>query len=270
MKNWILLLITFTSISLVGCKSAPKESTQDETVIAESEIIVGDDTDDHGCKASAGYTWSEVREDCIRLFESGIRLEAASDSKSSAYIVFSTDSLQAELFFSDGAPAEVLDRRSLPNGGYAWNVEDDDTKNIRLTDGVWTVSQRDKVIYAQEKGKMLTATYEGVLPAADCPGIRYELTIKYPEHSGNGTFVLDQTYLEAEDGKDVTFTVSGRRYTLRGDATDKNATVWQFISDNDEETFNFLVEDGGKKLTMLNQDFQKADTDLNYTITLVK
>ena len=92
--------------------------------------MVGNDKDEHGCIASAGYTWSEVQQNCIRLFESGIRLEAT-DGKSSAYIVFSPDSLKAELFFSNGTPNEILNRRSLPAGGYAWNIEDDDTKNVK-------------------------------------------------------------------------------------------------------------------------------------------
>ena len=33
----------------------------------------GSDRDAHGCIGSAGYIWSEVRQDCIRLFEQGIR-----------------------------------------------------------------------------------------------------------------------------------------------------------------------------------------------------
>ena len=46
-------------------------------------------------------------------------------------------------------PNEILERRGLPSGGYAWNVEDDDTKNVRLEDGRWTVSQRGQLIYRQ-------------------------------------------------------------------------------------------------------------------------
>lgn len=43
-----------------------------------------------------------------------------------------------------------MDRRGLPAGGYAWNVEDDDTKNVRLEDGEWTVSQRGRLIYQED------------------------------------------------------------------------------------------------------------------------
>lgn len=111
---------------------------------------LGGDRDKHGCIGSAGYVWCEVQKDCIRLFEKGIRTEAVNGNGESAFIVFSPDSARAELFFSNGQPNEILDRRSLPSGGYAWNVEDDDTKNVRLADGVWTISQRGQLIYTQK------------------------------------------------------------------------------------------------------------------------
>ena len=84
--------------------------------------LVGGDRDEHGCIGSAGYVWC------------------------------SPDSTQLELFFSNNQPNEILERRGLPSGGYAWNVEDDDTKNVRLIDGLWTISQRDKLIYTQKAG----------------------------------------------------------------------------------------------------------------------
>ena len=93
-------------------------------------LKLGGDRDEHGCIGSAGYVWCEVQQDCIRLFEKGIRTEAV-----------------------DGGTNEILERRGLPSGGYAWNVEDDDTKNVRFIDGLWTISQRDKVIYREKKTK---------------------------------------------------------------------------------------------------------------------
>lgn len=113
---------------------------------------IGVARDSHGCNEAAGYTWSEVRKDCIRLFETGIQLISATDSTATlaAYIVFSTDSLQAEAFVPDMKTHPVLSRRTLPSGGYAWNEEDDDTLNIRLVDGVWVIEQRDQVLYRQK------------------------------------------------------------------------------------------------------------------------
>lgn len=79
----------------------------------------------------------------------GVRMESVADKENTAYIVFASDSLQVELFFSGDQPNEILDRRSLPGGDYAWNVEDDDTKNVRQENGKWTISQRGNLIYQQ-------------------------------------------------------------------------------------------------------------------------
>lgn len=263
--------LIFLLILCVGVLSACGQAKTKE----QPEVRVGSDRDKHDCIASAGYTWSEVQQNCIRLFESGIRVEAT-DGKSSAFIVFSPDSTQAEVFFSNDSIREILDRRSLPAGGYAWNQEDDDTKNIRFIDGIWTISQRGKEIYSQNKsdadnklGQMLIRTYEGMLPAADCPGIRYTLTIKNREYSGDGTFALTMTYLEAEDGKDVSFSSTGKRYTLKGVPGNDNATVWQLVPDDGDSNTNLLV-DTDSTLTLLGADFKKPDSGLNYTIKLVK
>lgn len=62
---------------------------------------VGVAKDEHGCNAAAGYTWSEVQAKCIRLFEDGIQFQSVQDTASAlaAYVVFSADSLKAEVLF---------------------------------------------------------------------------------------------------------------------------------------------------------------------------
>jgi hypothetical protein len=77
--------------------------------------MVGNDQDAHGCKPSAGYQWSVVRGSCIRIFESGIRLDAAApgaDTTLSAFIVFKSDEsdAQAELFMPKEATSQLLDQ----------------------------------------------------------------------------------------------------------------------------------------------------------------
>ena len=139
--NVCFLLLMCISLLFTGCGNSQSKKSEGNKV--------GDDRDAHGCIASAGYTWSEVLKDCIRLWEKGVRVADVADKEKAAYIVFSPDSLQVELFFSDDRPSEILDRRSLPAGGYAWNVEDDDTKNVRLENDKWTISQRGKLIYQQ-------------------------------------------------------------------------------------------------------------------------
>lgn len=117
-------------------------------------------------------------------------------------------------------------------------------------------------------GDSVTYVYEGILPAADVSGIKYVLKIFSRRHSGDGTFILKQTYLGT--GKtDETFTTTGKRYTHRGDANDINATVWQMVSDDGNEIFNFLYENDST-LVLLNKDLERSDSRLNYTLHLVK
>ena len=135
---------------LTGCGNGGKKEAE-TSERKEKEAVVGSDKDEQGCIASAGYTWSEVQKDCIRLGEKGVRMIAVDDAGKTLFLVFSPDSTQVELFFSEeGVSNEILDRRGLPAGGYAWNVEDDDTKNVRLEDGEWTVSQRGRLIYQED------------------------------------------------------------------------------------------------------------------------
>lgn len=133
----------------VACGSKSRKTAE---VVGQADTVhvVGDDKDKHGCIASAGYTWSETQKDCIRLWEKGVCMNAVDDAEKMLFLVFSPDSTQVELFFSEeGMPNEILERRGLPAGGYVWNVEDDDTKNVRLEDGRWTVSQCGRLIYRQ-------------------------------------------------------------------------------------------------------------------------
>ena len=113
-------------------------------------VEVAEQADTVHVVGGAGYTWSEVQKDCIRLWEKGVRMNAVDDAEKMLFLVLSPDSTQVELFFSEEEmPNEILERRGLPAGGYVWNVEDDDTKNVRLEDGRWTVSQRGRLIYRQ-------------------------------------------------------------------------------------------------------------------------
>lgn len=210
----------------------------------------------------------------VRFFNDSIRTEPADGTNRAIYVHMSDDELTADLYISAEKRTETLQRRTLPDGTHVWNIEDDDTKNLRMIDGRWTVSQRGKVIFKepsgladQSLGKLQYSDYQGVLPAADCPGIRYDLRIRNRANSGDGDFLLQMTYLEAENGLDKTYTYTGRRLTFRGSAFDNNSVVWQLISDGDGPRHNFLVSDGGQKLTLLTRNMDKIQSQLNYTLS---
>ena len=152
-KNSIFMAVA--ALALCGCgQNGTKKAGQ----------ATGADRDGHDCIGSAGYQWSEARKDCIRPFEDGVKMLPTTQSDTgavyAAYIVFSADSAQVELFLPGNEKTEVLDRRDLPGGGHAWNVEDDDTKNVRLANGRWIIEQRGKTLYEQYEAP-ITTLFEG-------------------------------------------------------------------------------------------------------------
>ena len=76
------------------------------------------------------------------LFDKAIRIGSVDDKFPDYYVLFSPDGKLAHLYSDNGKKHETLERRFLPKGGYVWNVEDDDTKNLRYKNGVWTIEKR--------------------------------------------------------------------------------------------------------------------------------
>lgn len=76
---------------------------------------VGGDRDVHGCIGSAGYTYSQINNKCIRTFEQKIKLKDVSSDKSytsMTAVIFSKDMKRAEIFIPDGnAKSIILDRQ---------------------------------------------------------------------------------------------------------------------------------------------------------------
>jgi len=109
-KIFLLSVIIGLSVSC-STKSVQPTKTTNETK-SEQELI-GGDVDNHGCKGSAGYTWSIIKNKCIRIFE-GTKLshaeEAGKTYTTSAYVVFEGD--KAELFLDTQKESIVLERKS--------------------------------------------------------------------------------------------------------------------------------------------------------------
>ena len=222
-------------------------------------------------------TLKEVEDMQMSLFNKGLRLETTDGTNHAVYVLFGKDSLNAELYECNKDTIKMWKQRTLYSGKHAWSKEENDAVNLHYTDGRWLITDREKVLYAQlpndndiALGAWNEVHYEGILPAADCPGIRYQVYVRHREHSGDGYFLLRLTYLEAEQGKDVIYTYMGRRYTLRGTATDNDATVWRLVVDGDKDNvYNFLYGPDGETLTYLNNNFEEIQSGLNYTLKRV-
>lgn len=77
MDKFVFVSLILAAMLLFGCASSPPAQPpaapeQNQTQPAQPEnppILVGNDSDEHGCKGSAGYTWCNVTAKCIRPWE---------------------------------------------------------------------------------------------------------------------------------------------------------------------------------------------------------
>lgn len=114
MRNLIiLLLLCLLSGQTFGQKKETKTENKPETSKPE---IVGNDKDAFGCKPSAGYTWSRLKKECVRVFEVGTRLNPYNNkdksSTISAFVIFDKKSNKAELFLPNQEKSIILTRKS--------------------------------------------------------------------------------------------------------------------------------------------------------------
>lgn len=100
-------------------------------------------------------------------------------------------------------------------------------------------------------GSKVAGLYEGVIPAADCPGIKIELMLR-----DNGRYTMNSEYLE----RDMSFSESGN-YSVSGDTISLAAT--------DGDAFRYRFLKSGSDLRMLDADGHTIDGVLkdNYTLT---
>lgn len=109
--------------------------------------------------------------------------------------------------------------------------------------------------------------YEGLLPAADGPGIRYRLALSGREGGREGTFALEAVYLEAENGEDRTFDSEGRWTLQNGMPGDSSATVLRLDSGDSTDRIDFLYM--ADSIEMLGCGLVRIDSPLNYTLRRV-
>jgi len=92
---WLVLLL-----AAYGCHFQ-KGNNSSVITPTDSSTRPGSDRDQHGCIASAGYTWSQIKKECIRIWEAGDRFTAYGDNTDStlaAYLVTTSDVISAEVF----------------------------------------------------------------------------------------------------------------------------------------------------------------------------
>ncbi|MEW5675926.1 hypothetical protein ABGT15_06395 [Flavobacterium enshiense] len=134
MKKTLFIVFTL-SFLLTSCDFMLKDhSKEDVTNSGDDKVVLGADKDENGCVASAGYMWSELRKNCIRVFEEGYRLapfnnqaEANEEDNEqetlNAYVIFNEDKDTAELFLPNEKESVLLENEGTTYGKGEWKLE---------------------------------------------------------------------------------------------------------------------------------------------------
>ena len=131
-----------------GCGSNSKQQQKEQ----EQVNLVGNDKDDHGCIASAGYQWSELLKDCIRPFEKGVKLAAVTEeyNGSAAYLVFNGDTTKVEVFMPKEKVRPILTLTKVDGQDADWKSAGEGKISIEYKAGKWNLLMEGTTIFTQE------------------------------------------------------------------------------------------------------------------------
>jgi hypothetical protein len=124
MKKGLLFSVMIVFAFSCAKQMDQKKESKDPIPKEEKLRLTGGDLDENGCKPSAGYTWSVLRKECVRVFEIGTRLNHYEQESptTSAFVIFEANNgNKAELFLDTQKESIILERKSE---GQPW-VKDD-------------------------------------------------------------------------------------------------------------------------------------------------
>lgn len=114
--------------------------------------------------------------------------------------------------------------------------------------------------------KIISQTYSGTFPCADCSGLHTTITlIRTNIHAKDGTYVMHELY----EGKSTQPYVSEGNWTLTtGIPSNPHASL--LTLNPGQSDVNFYVLNDMKNLQMLDSNKEQIDSPFNQTLTLVK
>jgi len=135
MKKTILFSAMFLATLVFAQKQAP---------------VLGGDRDVHGCIGSAGYTYSQLKNNCIKTFNQKIKLKEVNSDKSytsMTAIIFSKDMKKAEVFIPEGAAKSIILNKE--GKGKTWKSGDYIKDSYVLTPykKSYQIKKNDEIIY---------------------------------------------------------------------------------------------------------------------------
>lgn len=139
--------LTLLVIAMTSCDYVLKEKDRDATVKLDSvpELGISIEKDKNGCVQEAGYKWSILKDDCIRVVDEGFRLNPINDlsnleASKSAYVLLDEDKLKAEVFLVE-LPSSIYFNRKSTNDDF---IENKYRLSIKSS---YTLSVNDSIIY---------------------------------------------------------------------------------------------------------------------------
>lgn len=151
---WGMVVIALIIAAFVyySVKVAEPHPESVEQVQEKPEGLVGNDQDEHGCIASAGYTWSELLQECIRPFEKGIKLPGvdSDDAIYAAYLVFNENQSQVEVFLPKEEKHPILNKDVIGVDEEVWVSSEEDSPVVKKMDGKWTILFGETISFVEE------------------------------------------------------------------------------------------------------------------------
>ena len=132
------LTLAWTALLAIACSAEP-----------EPKVMVGNDRDAHNCISSAGYTWSNVRQACIRLWEEGTALTPVTEIENPVlvgYVVRSANWKEAEIFLPNRKGSVVVTLQPVPDQTQ-WVSEDGQWQLFYSEKQGWLLTQNGVAVY---------------------------------------------------------------------------------------------------------------------------
>lgn len=129
-------LIAFGIFILTSCNNTAKKSPEQAKNDSKALITA---KGENKCPDSAGYTWSNIKKDCVNIFNIGFRLNPVKtengETASSAFVLLSEDQSQAELFFPNDIQHPVTLKKVDEHHYRADRYTYDAYKSVLFSDG---------------------------------------------------------------------------------------------------------------------------------------
>jgi hypothetical protein len=143
MKTRSRIFLSLLAVALIGTAACNGRKKTEVKIAGKQSNIkkpkVGDVRDEHGCLTSGGYVWSEAKDSCIRLWESGAELVPTNRSELVVFVVESGDKNKAEVIIPDDGTVMLT---GSGNGTY-----NNDSLTLTVTGNNYVLKLNGKAIY---------------------------------------------------------------------------------------------------------------------------